>query len=48
MVKLRLGEKDGKRFLKIWSKKGIVAKNKSLFPRAEILGHSGRKVKGTY
>lgn len=47
-VKLKFEEKDGKRFLKMLSKKETVAKNKSLFPRAGILGHSGRKITVSY
>ena len=47
-MKLKFEEKDGKRFLKMLSKKETVAKSKSLCPRAGILGHSGRKITVSY
>lgn len=47
-VKLKLEEKDGKRLLKMLSKEETVAKSKSLFPRAGVLGHSRRKIKVSY
>lgn len=48
-VKLRLGEKDGKRFIKMWSKMGILAKIRENFiSRTGILAPSGLKVKVTY
>lgn len=48
-VKFRFGEKDGKRFIKMWFKMGILVKIRENFIfRIGILVFSGLKVKVIY